>query len=517
VGVAVFALAGTIGYRHFMSAAPAPAEAAAPPTSSRVITLGPAPADAKPNPDAGKVMISPVAPKQSMPKLTEAKPKPAATQPATRPVTAPAAQPKSVAPVLPTKPTTQPSLKSAPKKKVISLTGDAQAAAPGAGAGGHVTPQEKTVLSLVHQLHALRAGIDIWRARHGGQVPNFVAGGMWEQLTQRDESGQVVLNGAPVNPLNGQTRVAPVSRDPQPGEAVNGPFGYVFAVNSGKLFAVDSMGRVFDEAAVDAVALESKAVGELAAKDKERYLLAALDAVRGQIARYAQEHGGRPPEFAKFPAFEQLMKPTLASGQLAEGPDASVQRFGPYILSMPVNALNGRHKVAVVPGEVRPGQKIDRADAGFVFSASTNRLFAIDAAGLVYDDTKTRAGYLPSDAGGTGTASAGESGASAVQMLRAALAQYQAQHNGMLPDFKRYPKWEQLTGKTRPDGKPDPAGQFGPYLYTVPVNSKNNSSDVDVVAKLPKSYKSRKTAGYVLEASTGGMWLTDEVGNVVAE
>ena len=516
-GVAVFALAGTIGYRHFMMPAPSQADAAPPPPtqkSSRVITLG---AEAQPNAEQGKVTISPITPKQPMPKATEPAPKPATTRPATQPAVALRAQPRSVLPTLPAKPTTQPVQKPASKKKVISLTGDAQAAAKGgAAAGAGVTPQEKAALSLVHQLHALRAGIDMWRARHGGQAPNFVAGAMWEQLTQRDEAGQVILSGTPVNPLNGQSRVAAVAKEPQPGEAVNGPFGYVYAVNTGKLLAVDSMGRVFDDASVDAVALESKAVGELAAKDKERYLLAALDALREQVARYAMEHNGRPPEFAKYASFEQLLKPTLASGQIAEGADVSVQRFGPYILSAPVNALNGRHKVAAVAGDVRPGQRIDSADAGFVFSLSTNRLFATDASGLVYDDTKTRAGYVPADAGGTGGAAA-KANVSPVAMLRAAVAQYQAQHNGLLPDFKRYPKWEQLTGKTRPDGKPDPAGQFGPYLYTVPVNSKNNSSDVDVVAKLAKNYKSRKTAGYVFEGSTGQIFLTDELGNVVAE
>jgi hypothetical protein len=514
-GVAVFALAGTIGYRHFMQPGPAPADAAPPPASpSRVITLG---AEAKPTVEQGKVLIAPVTPKQPMPKAPEARPKPAATQPATQPAVVPPAQPKSVVPALPgkptTKPTTQPAQKPA-KKKVISLTGEPHAAAGRPGAG--VTPQERAALSLVHQLHALRAGIDMWQTRHGGQTPNFATAGMWEQLTQADATGQAVLNGVPVNPLNGQSRVVAVARPVQPGEGVNGPNGYVYSTTNGQLLAVDSMGRVFDDTTVDAVAIESRAVGELPAKDKERYLLAALDAVRGQIARYAQEHDGRPPEFARYPAFEQLMKPTLANGQLAEGPDVSLQRFGPYILSMPVNALNGRHKVAVVPGEVRPGQRIDRDDAGYVFSVSTNHLMATDAAGLVYDDTKTRAGYVPSDAGGTGGGSA-RADVSPVQVLRAALAQYQAQHNGLMPDFKRYPRWEQLTGKTGQDGKPNGSGPCGPYLYAAPVNSKNNSSDVDVVAKLPKNYKSRRTAGYVFEMATGMIWLTDEAGNLVAD
>jgi hypothetical protein len=543
-GLAAVAVAGTIGYRHFMTKGPDAAAAAAPtPQSSRVINLGPEVEKPK-TAESGKVLITPVTPKQTMPKASDLKPKQPTTQPAAQ---TPAAQPKSVAPVATqgqskltqpakpadakspqattqpaakatTKPTTRPAtqptqLKAGAKKKVISLTGEAQSDASGVPSS-KLTPQEKNALSLLHQMHSLRAAIDMWRARHGGQVPNFVVGPMWEQFTTRDEAGQV-LRKAPVNPLNGQTRVLPVKLDPPAGEPVTGAFGYVYAVQSGRLFAIDAMGRVFDEKSVDAVALESKAVGELGAKDKERYLLTVLDAVRSQIATYARDHKGRPPEFAKYGAFEQLMKPTLADGSFAER-SVSGDVFGPYILSMPVNPLNGRHAVAAVAGEVRPGQRIERSDAGFVFSAATNRFYATDAAGLVYDDEKVRSGFVPTEAGGTGRGSA-TTGAAAIGALRSVFQQYQAEHNGLAPDLKRYGKWEQLTGKTRADGKPDPAGPFGPYLFATPVNSRNNSSTVDVVGKLPKGYRSTKNAGYVFETATGSLFLTDEAGDVVRE
>lgn len=527
--LAVAAVGMVFGYRRMILNS-GPQGAAAAPETSRVITLG---AENAPPVEPGKVLIAPITPKQMPPRMADAKAtEPAATRtpPAAAspvsPAPATAAKPKATLSVKrsATKPTTQPARSNAakpqaaaPKKaRVIALQGDGRAAAADAGSS-KLTAQERATLAMVQQLHTLRNGILVFRARHNGQAPDFVAGPVWEQFVSRD-GGAPVLTGVPTNPLNGQSRVMPVSIEPTPGDAVKGPFGYVYAVRSGNLYAVDGMGRIFDERAVDAVALESKGVRELSAKDQERYLLGALEAVRGQIALYASQHNGRPPEFAKYPAFEQLMKPTLADGTPVDGAVVDGrQTFGPYILSMPINPLNGRHTVAVAPGEVRPGQRVERSDAGFVFSVSTNRFYATDANGLIYDEAKARAGYVPADAGGTGAAAAKQAGVSPVQVLRSAIALYQQHHNGRLPDMKRYPRWEQLTGKTRSDGTPDPTGPCGPYLFAAPVNSRNNSSEVDVVRKLPKEYKPAKAFGYVFETSTGTIWLTDEFGKVVAD
>ena len=527
-GVAVAAVGATFGYRRLVLNS-GPQGAAAATESSRVITLG---AENAPPVEPGKVLIAPITPKQMPPRAPEAK-KGAATEQApaaplaASPVPA-AAKPSILVKPSVTKPSTQPAKstgkqqstakpQAAPKKaRVIELRGNAPAPAADAGAS-KLTAQERAALAMVRQLHALRNGLIVYRSRHNGRAPDFVAAPMWEQFVARD-AGAPVLNGVPANPLNGQSRVMPVSIEPSPGDAVNGPFGYVYAARSGNLYAVDHTGRVFDEKAVDAVALESRGVRELSAKDQERYLLAALEAVRGQIALYASQHNGRPPEFGKYPAFEQLLKPTAADGTPAEGAAADGERtFGPYLLTMPINPLNGRHKVAAVPGEVRPGQRVERSDAGFVFSVSTNRFHAVDGNGVVFDEAKARAGYVPADAGGTGTSASKQANVSPVQVLRNAIALYQQHHNGQLPDLKRYPRWEQLTGKTQINGKPDPAGPCGPYLFATPVNSKNGSSEVDVVRKLPKAYKPTKTFGYVFDASTGTIYLTDEFGKIVAE
>ena len=517
-GVAALAVAGAFGYRHFTNTGPAPA-AASTPDASRVITLG---TETPPPVAPGRVVIAPVTPKQMPPK---AEPKPAATQPAPQPAVtkAPAAPAPKAAPTItpvqpkPAAPKSAVQKSPAPRKsRVISLSGDPQAAAGDAASSSNLTAREKVSLALLKQLQHLRGGIGTWRAQHGGALPNFAENPMWEQFL-RDPSGRLA-GSPPVNPLNGHSRVLPVAADPAPAEAVGGPIGYVYAVRSGKLYATDAMGRVFDETAVDAVALEAKAAREMPLKDQERYVLNALDAVRSQVVKYASQHFGRPPDFARFPAFEQLMQPTLGDGRLAEG-QQSGQVFGPYLLSSPINPFTGRHKVAVVPGELRPGQRIDRSDVGFVYSAATNRFFALDSAGLVYDDAKVRAGYVAPEAGGTGAAAARGAAAddSAVDVLRNFIAHYQRQHNGAVPNFKRYPRWEQLTGKTRADGKPDPAGMFGPYLFKTPVNLKNNSSDVDVVARVKKGYKPKKPSGYVVDTSSGTIYLTDEFGVIIID
>jgi hypothetical protein len=405
------------------------------------------------------------------------------------------------------KATTQPAPKSAqPKKsKVISLEGAPQAAG---AQGGKLTDSERVSLATVQQLHALRTAIELWQVRHNGQRVDFVGAPMWEQLTRRDAAGQV-LGGPPVNPFNGLTRVLPVREDPRPGQGVQGPFGYVFAVGSGRLYATDANGAIFNDKSVDAVALQVKAVREMSPADAQRSVLSSLGSMRSQVALFTMQHNDTPPDFAKYPAFEQFLKPTGADGKVVEGPAAG-QTFGPYIRSMPINPLNGRYKVKQVAGDVRPGQRVDSNDAGWVYSAHSGRFYATDAAGCVLDDMKTNAAFVPADAGGTARASGRP--AEALEVVRRKIELYRLQHNGKNPDLKKYPAWEQLTSKTNVDGTVSPTGEYGPYLFQPPVNPANGSSDVDVVARVTKAYKPKRPVGYVFESSTGQVYLTNEQG-----
>src|SRR4051812_15777979 len=185
-GLAVMGVVGVLGYRHFVPAGPASADAATPPTTSstgsKVINLG---AEIEAPVAPGRVKISPVTPRQMPPKMSDLKPKPGATQPTTQPATggsktraavpvAPAAaagqqqmikpvkspsgeakgqlvQPKTSTPTTqprpastrPTTPTTQP--KPAAKRKTISIQGDGQSSAGPSGA--KLTPAERASFS----------------------------------------------------------------------------------------------------------------------------------------------------------------------------------------------------------------------------------------------------------------------------------------------------------------------------------------------------------------------------------
>lgn len=521
-GAAVVAVAGTLAYRQFGNRGAESATAATPPDNgARVITLGAeAPAPVAP----GRVVISPITPRQMPPKAADFKPKPAATQPApadpppapAKPTPAVTVQPSApqqaakpqARPALPAgaKPaSTRPSATQPRKSKVISLQGTPQASG---STGGKLSDTERASLALVQQLHQLRTSIQAWQAAHSGQPVDFIANPMWEQFIRRDQNGQPAI-GAPVNPFNGFSRVIPVREDPRPGQGVQGPIGYVYAVGSGKLFATDAKGRIFDEASVDALALQVRVAREMSPKDAERSVLATLGAMRSQVGLFASHHNGTLPDFARYPAFEQFLKPTQADGKVVEA-GFSGQAFGPYIRSMPINPLNGRYKVKAVAGEVRPGQRIEATDAGWVFSTATRKFYATDANGCVLDDVKSNATFIPADAGGTARASGKP--AEALKALRSKIEQYQLQHNGKVPDLKNYPRWEQLTSKTRVDGTVDPAGEFGPYIFQAPVNPVNGSSDVEVVQRMTKTYKPKRPVGYVYESSTGQVFLTNEHG-----
>lgn len=413
------AVAGTFAYRHFVQGGVAPAATAAanPP---RVIRMG---AEDAPTVPPGAVKIAPIAMKKppvpaSQPAQAKAAPAKTADAQAAQPKVAQpkVAQPKPSLTIQPkpattqpkapqTRPTTQPrtapakSAQSAQAKKsrVISLQGSEK---PTAATNAALTPADKASLSVVHQLRSLRNAIQVWRYRHGGQAPDFITHAAWEQFVRPDKQGQV-LSQTPVNPLNGLSDVMAIKGEARAGEAVGGKFGYVYSSATGRLWATDAGGRVLDEAAIDTLSLEVRAVRGLSPREAEQYLLVGLDSMRNQVALYQMQHGDRQPDFRTYPAFEQFLKPTFADGRIVDGeapgpqPTKGPASYGPYLLSTPVNPLNGKYKVAVVAGEVKPGQKVTVADAGFVFSTGRNELYATDAAGCVFDDAKAREAYTP--------------------------------------------------------------------------------------------------------------------------
>ena len=462
------AAGGTFAFRHWAGRGPATAVASGAPgasaTNDRVNSIL----------DLVRHEKSAAASPTSQPSAPTTQPSAAATNPppAARPVAPP--PPRSVSPVAPAKP---------------------------AAAG--LTHDERVVLETVMQLQALRSAVATWKLQHDNHAPDFGKFPLWQQFTERDARGQA-LRQAPINPLNGESRVLPVQGDIKPGLTIKGgAFGYVYSLSDGKLWATDELGSIFDDGAIDTLALRARAATELSPKEAEKAVLAVLPSLRSQLAVYALQHDDRYPDFARYPAFEQLVKRTSADGRLIEGNAPTGGRVvGPYLYAVPVNATNGRYKVAVVNGGVRPGQKIDSPDAGFVFSKANGRLYATDAGGRILDEDKAAAAQSQ---GG-----AGRSAAPNVQTIRSQIALYRLQHEDRFPDLARFPRWEQLTGRTRTDGSPDPVGKYGPYLNSIPVNPRNGSSEVEAVEKIPDGWLPKRRVGFIYESSTGRVWMTDE-------
>jgi competence protein ComGC len=480
------ALGGTFAFRQWAGTAPAPAVAsAAPAINNKVDTILDLVRAEK------TVSVATTQPAATTWPVATTRPAAAAA-----PVTHPASAARGV-------PAARGLLAEAGKTGV-SVRAPAAAPAP----AGRLTHDERVVLATVSQLQFLRGAVETWKLQHDGRAPDFAKFPMWQQFTQRDERGQA-LGGTPVNPLNGESRVLPVQGDVRAGLTIKGgSFGYVYSMAGGKLWATDEAGAIFDDAAVDTLALEMRAVKELSPQAAKESTLAVLASLRTQIQLYQLQHDERVPNFARYPAFEQLTKRTYPDGRIADEKAATHNApggrrvVGPYLPSVPVNALNGKYKVAVVNGGVQPSQRAGAADAGFVYSVALRKLFATDASGRVLDDGNVSVTDR--------AASGGQGAAPMVQALYSQIVLYKLQHDDAVPDLNRYPKWEQLTSRTRTDGTPDPAGKHGPYLKGIPVNPRNNSSDVEVVERIPDGWRPTKKVGFVFESSTCRLWLTDE-------
>ncbi len=106
-----------------------------------------------------------------------------------------------------------------------------------------------------------------------------------------------------------------------------------------------------------------------------------------------------------------------------------------------------------------------------------------------------------------------------VQTLRSQIALYKLQHDDRLPDLLRYPRWQQITGKTDAAGNfhPRPGAQaFGPYTQETPVNSLNGSSSVQVLPGAPPAgFRPNYGVGFVFDSETGKIWGADGRGGLL--
>jgi general secretion pathway protein G len=130
---------------------------------------------------------------------------------------------------------------------------------------------------------------------------------------------------------------------------------------------------------------------ENALKDDLRYL-------RMQIGVYKAQHQDAPPGYANGNTSNapdaltfvlQLTQYTNHSGEYSATPDAD-HAFGPYMLRVPVNPLNGKDGVWVYAADTQMPAPNASIDAGWIYNATTQQIIpnlpGVDASGVAYAD-----------------------------------------------------------------------------------------------------------------------------------
>lgn len=272
-----------------------------------------------------------------------------------------------------------------------------------------------------------------------------------------------------------------------------------------------------------------------------------LYSCRSQMETYKLQHGGRLPEFSKYPAWHQFTQKTRVDGTPA--PDGEC---GPYFLEAPVNPLNGFGGIGLVRAEPKPGQVMRAEKLGFVICSTTGAVFATDKDGktIVNEPSSPKAAAAiaapatPAPAAPAPAAPATPPGPvahnepslpaprpmpgtpqqradavmSQLQTLRTEIEMYKLQHTDLAPDFPRFPFWEQMVRRTRGDGAIDGKGTFGPYLDRRPINPMNGFTRIECAPRVAYDYQvAGQHVGYVFDTSTGRLMATDDKGGIWRE
>jgi hypothetical protein len=102
-----------------------------------------------------------------------------------------------------------------------------------------------------------------------------------------------------------------------------------------------------------------------------------------------------------------------------------------------------------------------------------------------------------------------------LQTIRSQFELWKLQHEDRLPDLKKYPQWQQFTGKTSLKGDiKDGKGSVGPYFTEPPRNVLNNLSAVAISGDdiRLESLALEKPAGFVMSLPSGKIFATDSSG-----
>ena len=93
-----------------------------------------------------------------------------------------------------------------------------------------------------------------------------------------------------------------------------------------------------------------------------------------------------------------------------------------------------------------------------------------------------------------------------LQTMKGCVELYRVEHRDT-PPLLITDGWAVVTGKTTIDGAIDPAGRWGPYLPSPPVNPLTNSSMVVAISSAPAT-----TTGWYYDETTGEFHGADRTG-----
>ena len=112
-------------------------------------------------------------------------------------------------------------------------------------------------------------------------------------------------------------------------------------------------------------------------RDMLAQVLRMLDRSAGEWRR---DHGGREPDFATYPDWQQFLHTTDAAGDPANGGAA-----GAYFSRRPINPLNGMSTVVVVDAPMRLAERVPNPpdQAGFVYSTADRCFWGTNGTGRV--------------------------------------------------------------------------------------------------------------------------------------
>jgi hypothetical protein len=144
----------------------------------------------------------------------------------------------------------------------------------------------------------------------------------------------------------------------------------VFAAVLGFTFLVASLTTTVGPEGVQAAfASEGTQSDELVGPSPREMLVQVLAMLDRQAEQWRRDHGGRQPDFAAYPEWQQFVMSTDFSGQPANDGGA-----GAYFSRPPINPLNGLSTVAVVDKPLHVAERVPTPPgrAAFVYSTADN-------------------------------------------------------------------------------------------------------------------------------------------------